>query len=375
MQAVLDVQMPIMKWQFEKAQQNQTRYEDVFQPIEDDLIAEFQGYDTPQRQELEAGKNIAMVTQAAEQNRANNEQRLAGLGIDPSQLRSQAIDTQFQVGTAAAQAAAANQGRTQVENEGRVLRAAAIDIGRGLPGNVAQNLAMVNQTGGQVTGATNAAAGNAVAGMGNATGQSIGVGNSAYGNLASSMQGFNAGTSGILNAQSGALNAYNAGTGARGNGLSGLGASNGFGLSGYGSFQSGMNNAGNGYMNNANILNSGYNNQMNQYSNTTGFMDIAGLAAGMGASYLMGGFAGKDGGSVRAANGGAIPTNNTYTPDGEIVGPGGPRDDGIQARLSDGEFIVPEHTVRYFGTKKLNQMLQESEEKGREIRQVARLCI
>jgi hypothetical protein len=77
---------------------------------------------------------------------------LEGYGIDPSQTRSQAMDRGVRAMEAAAAAQAGNQGRKYVEQMGRALRGEAINIGRGMPSQVAQAMGMVNQTAGGAMG-------------------------------------------------------------------------------------------------------------------------------------------------------------------------------------------------------------------------------
>lgn len=44
---------------------------------------------------------------------------------------------------------------------------------------------------------------------------------------------------------------------------------------------------------------------------------------------------------------------------GEIQGPGGPKDDAIPARLSDGEFVIPEEVVRRKGTEFFDKLIEK----------------
>ena len=126
---VLGVQIPMMQNLWQNYQQGKARYNDVFQPLADNLVDEALTYNTQARQELEAGRNAARVEQAAEAERANTERRLQGYGVDPSQLRAGALDLQYAVDTAAAKVAASNKGRQAVEDTGRALRDKAIALG------------------------------------------------------------------------------------------------------------------------------------------------------------------------------------------------------------------------------------------------------
>ena len=168
LEQVLGVQLPQLQFAWENAVKDRERYEQVFQPIEDALVQEFQEYDTPERREQEAAERIADVRTAYEAQRQNAEQRLEGFGIRPDQLRSQAIDLGVRAQEAAQGAFAANQGRESVEQMGRALRGEAINIGRGMPSQVAQSMGIVNQTAGGAMGNVNQTASTNAALYGNA---------------------------------------------------------------------------------------------------------------------------------------------------------------------------------------------------------------
>lgn len=51
---------------------------------------------------------------------------------------------------------------------------------------------------------------------------------------------------------------------------------------------------------------------------------------------------------------------------GELHGPGTGTSDTIEARVSDGEYIIPEYAVRFYGTKKLDDMLKKAAENNPE---------
>lgn len=152
LERVLDVQLPQLDAAFQQAQADRRRYEEVFQPLENNLIREFENYDTEQRREAEAARRIADVRTQFDAQRENATQRLADYGIDPSQLRSQALDLGVRAQEAAAGALSANQGREQVRQMGRALRGEAINIGRGMPAQVATAQGIVNQTGAGAVG-------------------------------------------------------------------------------------------------------------------------------------------------------------------------------------------------------------------------------
>lgn len=180
LERVLGVQLPMMEEQLRQATLDRERYEEIYQPLEDNLVKEFSEYDTPERREQEAAAQIADTRQAFEAQRANAEAQLEGYGLDPSQYRKNALDRPLLAAEAATAAMAGNAGRKQVENLGRALRTEAINIGRGYPGQVAQTQALTNQTG---QGALQGGWGNTAAGV------SALQGAQAYGNMG--MAGFN----------------------------------------------------------------------------------------------------------------------------------------------------------------------------------------
>lgn len=151
---VLNIQLPIMQEQYENAKQDRERYETQFQPLEDNLIQEFQDYDSPERREQERSRAMSDVSQQFDAQRRNALQRLESYGVDPSQTRNAALDLGTRVQQAAAMAGAGSASDRNVENTGRALRAEAINIGKGMPSNVAASY-------GQSLAAGNAGIGNA----------------------------------------------------------------------------------------------------------------------------------------------------------------------------------------------------------------------
>lgn len=110
------------------------RYEEVFQPLEDQLVADAQSYASPERIALESGKAQADVAAKFDQARQNAQDRLEAFGVDPSQTRQGALDLGTRVAQGAAQASAGNQARWNTEATGRDLRNTAIQLGLQYPG-------------------------------------------------------------------------------------------------------------------------------------------------------------------------------------------------------------------------------------------------
>lgn len=151
---VLDIQLPAMEASSEAAIKDRARYEDIFQPLEENLVQEFQDYDTPARRDQEQGKAVADVSATFDAQRRNALSRLESYGVDPSQTRNAALDVNVRIEEAAQQAGAATRAGQRVEDVGRSLRAEAINIGRGMPSQVAQSYGTALQAGqGAVAGA------------------------------------------------------------------------------------------------------------------------------------------------------------------------------------------------------------------------------
>jgi hypothetical protein len=156
---VLDVQLPAMEDQFRNAREDRQRYVDVYRPLEDNLIGEFQSYDSPERRQQERGRAIADISTSFDAARRNALQRLESYGIDPSQTRNRALDLSMRTQQAQAQAAAANAADQRVDNTARALRADALNIGRGLPSQVAQSYGQSIAAGQAGVGGANATTG------------------------------------------------------------------------------------------------------------------------------------------------------------------------------------------------------------------------
>jgi len=179
---VLGIQLPAMEASAAAAIKDRERYETLFQPLEENLIREFQDYDSPERVLREKGKAIADVSATFDASRRNALQRLESYGVDPSQTRNAALDVNVRTQQAAAQAAAATAAGQRVEDVGRSLRAEAINIGKGLPSQVAG-----------AYGTSLAAGQGSIQGATSTTAAGIGARTSGQGFTAQSLQGYQQG--------------------------------------------------------------------------------------------------------------------------------------------------------------------------------------
>jgi hypothetical protein len=133
---------------------DRARYEKIYQPLEEKLVAEADAYASPERQRIEEGRAQAAVAQQFEQARDSSMRQLESFGVDPTSTRAAALDIGLRAQQGAAQAAAGNQARLATESVGRALRSEAINVGRGYPGQIAGQYGTAIQAG---AGGVNAA--------------------------------------------------------------------------------------------------------------------------------------------------------------------------------------------------------------------------
>jgi hypothetical protein len=207
---VLTSQETVQDETLRNAQRDRERYEQIYQPLEDNLVQEFQNYDTPERRQEERGRAMADVNSAFDAQRRNALQRLESYGVDPSQTRNAALDIGMRTQQAAAAAGAASVADRATEQTGRALRAEALNIGKGYPSNVAGSYGQALNAGNSMVGNANqttATSGNAAQGANSFLNTSISgfgqAGNTMTQGYQNQMQQFNANqqaTTGALSA-------------------------------------------------------------------------------------------------------------------------------------------------------------------------------
>lgn len=187
---VIDKALGALDQQEADAARARSRYQSLFEPLEEQLAYDAETYASPERQEYEAGKAEADVAAQFEQARNTAASRLEGYGVDPSQTRQGALDLGTRIAEAAGQASAGNQARTNTENIGRALRSEAINVGRGYPGQINASMAGASGAGNQAAGTGLATTASGAQTMGTGMGWQ-GMGNNAvtgWGNIIN--QGF-----------------------------------------------------------------------------------------------------------------------------------------------------------------------------------------
>lgn len=316
-----EIQLPAMKDEAELAQAQRDRYREMGIPFENEYLDKITNWDTEQRRDERAGQAQAGIQMAADAARESELRRLEGYGIDPSQTRSAALDSNLRLQQALSTAAAGNNERQAVEREGLALGSEAINIYKGMPAQAAAHLATASQAG-QTSFGNQAAMGQ--------------MGQSAYGQL------------GNMNAQ------------------------------GFNMYNQGYNTANNIYGNQLR----GYELQQ-QYGAANQWGQLAGAA--LGAASSSGGFGGlfgfgAEGGPVPHAAEGGIPANaqGTAAPGGagRPDRPGAPQAPAAQPRpasqgipadnqptmLTPGEFVIPDDVARWEGEKNLQKIINKARE-------------
>lgn len=252
-----------------RAGEDRARYEELYQPIEEQYLDKVKNFDTAERRTSEAAAAQTEVAAQSEAARQSALRRLESYGVDPSQTRNQALDVGVRMEEAKAKAGAATDARRSVEQTGMALEQGTINQGRGL----------------DTQGKSNFAAGaSAIPTYGQDAGELYGQGNAA-------------------------LDAWGSAIGSKAE----TAAAN----------QSNKNAAGG---------------------------DMLGSVATIGAA--------------------AIPF---MAEGGEIEGPGGPTDDAIDAKLSDGEFVIPADVVKRKGTEFFDKMIVKVQQELAEREQTAQV--
>jgi hypothetical protein len=307
---VTDKQLEILDQNSEWAAADRERFTTVFQPLEDDLVREAMDYASQGRMDLETGRAQADVANKYEQQRESSLRALEGYGINPGATRFAALDANIRNQKAAAQAAAAEQARMNVENTRRALRTEAIGVGQKYPG-------FADQASDTAIAAGNAASSNVLENT-KVAGQTMGTAPQ-YGALANDALGTQM-------------------TGAIGQG---------------------------------NLQNQAYQNELaafnaEQEANTS-WAEAGGMLLGAGAKVASGGT--FNFGVPKAATGGAIPgpQEPVASPGGQVpmaASPsGGAQVDDVNARLTPGEFVLPVDVVKWKGEEFFQKMIDSARKK------------
>jgi hypothetical protein len=116
------------------------RYENTFEPLENQYIQEAGSYASTPRINFNMGQAEAATGQAANQGRVNAEQTLQSYGINPSSGMYQELENAQRAGAAASEAGAGQQSELATEQTGRSMLQNAIQFGQQLPGDTVNAL-------------------------------------------------------------------------------------------------------------------------------------------------------------------------------------------------------------------------------------------
>jgi hypothetical protein len=165
------------------------RYKSLYHPVEDAFVKDVMDYDSAGRKEDQRTGAMAQVGQAYDAANANAERALEANGVDPSEVRSGALNLGAKLSRAAAQAAAGTTSDRAIDSNALALKANALGIGKGQP---AQALGF--QTAGTQAGMGGVQAGNSTtAGAAGSLGNGLGWSNAATNSIGTWGQVLNAG--------------------------------------------------------------------------------------------------------------------------------------------------------------------------------------
>lgn len=121
--------------QYDFADEQQGRYKNTFQPIENKLASDAMGWDSDARMASEAAKAKADVLGNAQQQRESNQRSMASMGVDPRSGRYAGVERATDLNTALAAAGAQNTARDTIRSQAQDLRNNAAGIGQRVIGN------------------------------------------------------------------------------------------------------------------------------------------------------------------------------------------------------------------------------------------------
>lgn len=126
------------------ATEDRSRYKSVYEPLQDQFIAEAQGYDTPERRQSAADIAAADVAVANSNAQGQRLRQAMSMGVNPASGRFMAAGAKGATDAALGEAGARNLARRQVEETGRGLRASAVNMGNGQAVNPATSMGISN---------------------------------------------------------------------------------------------------------------------------------------------------------------------------------------------------------------------------------------
>lgn len=136
--AQLDASTQAQAW----AGEDRERYKSVFQPLQDEFVAEAQKYGSEAYQNEAATKARADVMNASAGQAAQRQRQMGSMGISPTSGRYAGIERASDVQVSLGAAGAENNARELARSKGLALKADAINLGNGLPSSAAGSLGL-----------------------------------------------------------------------------------------------------------------------------------------------------------------------------------------------------------------------------------------
>lgn len=153
---VAGAQLSGMSLAQQEAKDLDTRNKTVFQPVEDKIVSDAQGYDTPARRDAAAAAAMSEVGQNVGAQTAANNRALGRAGIAPGSAKSMSMNGDMGTMAALAEQGAAQKARNQVETTGHAMEMDAAGLGKGIVGNQATMLNTGTNAGTAAAGASGA---------------------------------------------------------------------------------------------------------------------------------------------------------------------------------------------------------------------------
>jgi hypothetical protein len=124
------------------AETDRARFKGVFEPLEDQMVADAQSYASPARREMSASEAIADVRQQAGIGRQMQTRQLASMGVNPASGRFEAETRRSGTAETLAAAGAGNMARRQTDAIGEAKLANMVNMGRGMAVNPGTSMGM-----------------------------------------------------------------------------------------------------------------------------------------------------------------------------------------------------------------------------------------
>lgn len=158
-QQATDLALKVANQQLNSATQNDALSKDyadysksTFRPVEQAIVSDAQGYDTPQREQAAADAAVSDINQGVSAQRAATARDLARSGVSPDSAKMQSIQDAGDIGAAKAAAGAAYTARENVKTQGHARMMDAASLGRNLAANQATSAGVAINAGNSSVG-------------------------------------------------------------------------------------------------------------------------------------------------------------------------------------------------------------------------------